>query len=86
MSINIFEVLIREIVKKERIFYGQADCKGERGSAPSALSVSKCENFDPFSIENLEGSSSIMRGGIGDSSSWMKITCFLKVKTVSEQI
>ena len=30
--------------KKKQSFYGQADRKGE-GSAPSALTVSKCENF-----------------------------------------
>ena len=35
----------RGVVKK-RIFYGQADRKG--GSAPSALTVSKCENFGPI--------------------------------------
>ena len=29
--------------QKKRSFYGQADRKG--GSAPSALTVSKCENF-----------------------------------------
>ena len=32
---------------KKRKFYGQADCKGG-GSAPLFLTVSKCENFDPF--------------------------------------
>ena len=35
----------RRVVKKKLIFYG-----GE-GSATSALTVRKCENFDPFSIE-----------------------------------
>ena len=33
------------------IFYGQADREGEgggRGPAPSVLTVSKCENSDPF--------------------------------------
>ena len=38
--------------RKKRSFYSQADCEaeGEGGgaSAPSALTVSKCENFDPF--------------------------------------
>ena len=29
-----------------RIFYGQAEGKG--ASAPSVLTVSKCDNFDPF--------------------------------------
>ena len=33
---------------KKRIFYGQAGRKGGRGAAPSALTVSECENFDPF--------------------------------------
>ena len=46
-------VLLREIVKK-RSFYSQADRKGygqadgKGGSAPSALTVSKCENFGPI--------------------------------------
>ena len=37
---------------KKRIFYGQADRKGGGGevSATSALTVSKCENFDFFSL------------------------------------
>ena len=36
---------------KNRLFYGQADHKGGRGgSATSALTVSKCENFDFFSL------------------------------------
>ena len=30
--------------KKKQIFYGQADRKGRDGLAPSALTVSKCEN------------------------------------------
>ena len=35
--------------QKKRVFYGQADRKGgEGGSALSALTVSKCENFDTF--------------------------------------
>ena len=35
--------------KKTRSFYGQADRKGGReGSAPSALTVSKCEHFGPI--------------------------------------
>ena len=33
--------------KKKRISYGQADRKGW-GSAPLTLTISKCENFDPF--------------------------------------
>ena len=33
---------------KKRYFHGQADHKGEGGSAPSALTVSKCENIDLF--------------------------------------
>ena len=38
---------------KKRIFYGQPDRKGW-GGQPSALTVSKCENFDPFiSTEGL---------------------------------
>ena len=38
------------------IFYGQADRKGGGGSATSALTLSKCENFDPFfSIEYDSG-------------------------------
>ena len=39
-------------VTKKRSFYGQADRKGGEGggggSAPSALTVSKCENFGPI--------------------------------------
>ena len=38
---------------KKWIFYGQADCKGGGGSAPSALTVSKCENFDPFFFNGI---------------------------------
>ena len=39
---------LRGFVKK-RIFYGQADRLGGGGGiAPSALTVSKCENFDPI--------------------------------------
>ena len=41
-----FRSLIRRGVKKTRIFYSQADCKG--GAASSALTVSNCENFDQF--------------------------------------
>ena len=37
-------------VKKTRIFYIQADSKGGGGSAPSALTISKRENFDSFFI------------------------------------
>ena len=37
---------VREVVKK-LIFYSQAIRKGE-GSAPSALTISKCENMDPL--------------------------------------
>ena len=42
---------VREVVKKKkRSFYVQADRKGgEGGSAPSALTVSKCENNGPIS-------------------------------------
>ena len=38
---------VREVVKK-RIFYGQAHRKGGWGSALAAMTVRKCENFDPF--------------------------------------
>ena len=41
----------RRLVKINRIFYGRADRKGGRGSATSALTVSKYENFDLFFIE-----------------------------------
>ena len=36
--------------RKKRIFYSQTGRKGGRGEAspPSALAVSKCENFEPF--------------------------------------
>ena len=36
--------------KSPQIFYGQAYGKGRGGGgvSPSALTVSKCENFDPF--------------------------------------
>ena len=37
-----------EGVVKKRSFYGQADRKCGGGSAPSALTVSKCENFGPI--------------------------------------
>ena len=38
-----------KVSRKKRSFYGQADRKGgEGGSAPSALAVSKCENFGPI--------------------------------------
>ena len=39
---------LRGVVKKNQYFYGQADHKGWGGSAPSALAVSKCENFGPI--------------------------------------
>ena len=35
------------------IFYGQVDRKGGGRSAPSALTISKCDNFDPFFHWNL---------------------------------
>ena len=38
---------LRGIVKKYPIFYGQADRKGEGGSASSALTVGERENFEP---------------------------------------
>ena len=45
--------LIRKVVKK-RIFYIQADRKGRWGGhPPSALTVSKFENFDPFFQWNM---------------------------------
>ena len=45
----IVPVLVREVVKKKQIFYGQADRKkGGKGSAHSVLIVSKCESFDPL--------------------------------------
>ena len=35
--------------QKKLMYYGQAVRKGGgEGSAPPALTVSKCENFDPF--------------------------------------
>ena len=37
--------------KTPRVFYGQADRKEGVGSVTSALTVSKCENFDFFFIE-----------------------------------
>ena len=46
---NIFKHI--KGMRKKWIFYGQADREGEGdkgGPAPSALTVSKCENFDPF--------------------------------------
>ena len=48
-----FTIVVDGIVKGSRkkwIFYGQADRKeaGAGGSAPSALTVRKCENVDPF--------------------------------------
>ena len=38
------------VVAKKNIFYGQADFKGGGvvQSAPAALTVSKCENFEPL--------------------------------------
>ena len=44
---SIFRSSVVEGSTKKRIFYGQADCKGEGrgGLAPSAFG--KCENFDP---------------------------------------
>ena len=52
-EVNLLE---REVIKK-RIFYGQADHKGrggrEGGSGTSALTVSKCENFDQVFQWNL---------------------------------
>ena len=39
--------------KKTWIFYGQPDRKGGGGSATSALTVSKCENLDPFFQWNM---------------------------------
>ena len=36
-----------------RIFYGQTDRKGVDGSATSALTVSKCEYFEPFFQWNM---------------------------------
>ena len=47
--LEFFLLVLREVVKKKRYFYGQADRKGGRGgSAPLALTVSKCENFGPI--------------------------------------
>ena len=34
--------------QRKTSFYGQADRKGGEGSAPSALTVSKCGNFGPI--------------------------------------
>ena len=48
--ITIIIIILRRSVKKKRIFYGQADCKGG-ASATSALTVSKCENFDLLSLK-----------------------------------
>ena len=49
LGLKKFETGIREAAKKKRVFNGQADRKGrEGGSAPLALTVSKCENFDLF--------------------------------------
>ena len=51
-KLKSFHLFLREVIKK-RIFYGQPDRKGW-GGQPSALTVSKCENFDPFfSTEGL---------------------------------
>ena len=41
-------VTVRAVVKKKRSFYGQADRKGWGVGGPSALTVSKCENFGPI--------------------------------------
>ena len=47
-------VSLREVVKK-RPSYGQADNrKRGHGSAPSALTVINCENFDPFLALKLD--------------------------------
>ena len=51
MQVLNFEIQkgIKASRQKEWIFYGQADRKGGGGQPnPSALTVSKCENFDPF--------------------------------------
>ena len=45
---NFFVDLLGKSSKKKRSFYGQADRKGGAGSALSALTVSKCENFGPI--------------------------------------
>ena len=47
MMIMILEGADKAGRKKKRSFYGQADRKGV-GSTPSALTVSKCENFDLY--------------------------------------
>ena len=45
--LRVFFNCLRRVVKMD--IYGQADRKGGGGgSATSALTVSKCENFDPF--------------------------------------
>ena len=43
---EIFEILFREVVKKNGLFTVRLTVGG--GSAPSALTVSKCENFGPI--------------------------------------
>ena len=48
LCLQRFQQRLREVVKKKRIFYGQADRKGGGRSATLALTVSKCENFDHF--------------------------------------
>ena len=40
-----------KVTRKKTIFYGQADRKGGGSSAPSALTINKCENFDPWNME-----------------------------------
>ena len=40
--------MLREVVKKNGYFTVRLTVMGGSESAPSALTVSKCENFDPF--------------------------------------
>ena len=52
LNVN-FDMLDKGRRPKQNTFYGQANSKGGGGGeggglANSALTVSKCENFDPF--------------------------------------
>ena len=53
-SLRALQRYLRRCIKKQQIFYGQADRKGGRRSSPSALTISKCENFYPFFHWNLD--------------------------------
>ena len=41
--------IIREVIKKKRIFYGQADRKGVGGQPPPGLTVAFVKNLTLFS-------------------------------------